>query len=133
MRPYLGKLELLDLWFGKCFSPSWPKAGSWSAYSLVEVYFKIWGINWIHLLILDKMRSCLGKLELGFWTGRLLIVKSFGPDWSKILIPTAERGAHYDFYFDFCPVIHFGYIVKQELKKKFIWKMLWNWLFHEVK
>ena len=35
-------------------------------------FFEISWFYWIHLMILEKMRSCMWKLELGFWTCSLI-------------------------------------------------------------
>ena len=34
----------------------------------VKTYFEILWFYWIHLMIPEKMKSCLWKLEPGFWT-----------------------------------------------------------------
>ena len=43
----------------------------------------------MHLLILDKMRPCLSKLELGFWTYRFFIVMSLGSGPKLVFRPQA--------------------------------------------
>ena len=37
-----------------------------------QIFFEISWFYWIHLMILEKMRSCLWKLQLGFWTYGLI-------------------------------------------------------------
>ena len=38
----------------------------------VQKFFKIWWLALIQLMILEKMRSYLWKMELGFWTDALM-------------------------------------------------------------
>ena len=39
---------------------------------MVKKFFKIWWFDMIQLMILDKMRSCLWKVEQGFWVYGLI-------------------------------------------------------------
>ena len=69
---------VLDFWLGKSFWLRWPKTCFWAPDPLLEVYDGIL----IHRIILDKARSCLWKLENGFWTYGL--VNHLGPNYAKL-------------------------------------------------
>ena len=46
-----------------------------------QKFFEILWFYWIHLMILEKMRSCLWKLEPGFWTcGWICLPDPSGPN-----------------------------------------------------
>ena len=77
MRTNLLKLEL-GFWIYGLESVS-AIVGPKLIFSPYILWVEVILMHWIHLLILDKVRPCLSKLELGFWTYRLLIVTSFGP------------------------------------------------------
>ena len=61
--------------------PKWPKCSFWVPDPKVKRFFEISWFYWIHLLILEKMRSCLWKLQLGFWTyGSICFLGPSGPN-----------------------------------------------------
>ena len=64
--------RILDLWFNMFSGPKWPKCSFWVLNPKVKKFFEISWFYWIHLIILEKMRSCLWKLQLGFWTYGLI-------------------------------------------------------------
>ena len=61
---------------GKSFKPKWAKTSFSAQGSDVKVFFRISWFDWIQLMILDKMRSCLWKLKLVFRTFGLLRILS---------------------------------------------------------
>ena len=54
--------------FESLLIPNGPNVVSKSPGRKVKIFFEISWFYWIHLMILKKMRSCLWKLETGFWT-----------------------------------------------------------------
>ena len=68
-------------------------------------FFEISWFNWIYLMILEKMTSCLWKLELGFWTyGWIRLLDPSGPNVvSKLQSP---RSRHFLRFHDLIGFIH---------------------------
>ena len=79
--------RILDLWFNMFSGPKWPKCSFWVLNPKVKKFFEISWFYWIHLIILEKMRSCLWKLQLGFWTYGLIspLPKYLGPNFPKLV------------------------------------------------
>ena len=73
-------VRALDLWFDTSSEPKWPKCSFQVPDLKFKNFFEISWIYWIHLMNLEKMRSCSWKLELGFWTYGLI---HLGPNWPK--------------------------------------------------
>ena len=72
---------VLDIWLDTSFGPKWPKCSFWVPDPKVKKFFEISWFYWIHLMILEKMRSCLWKLQLGFWTyGLICFLGPSGPN-----------------------------------------------------
>ena len=46
------------------FEPEWPKCSFQAPDAKVKIFFEITSFFWIDLMILEKIRSCLPKLEL---------------------------------------------------------------------
>ena len=63
------------------------KCSFWVLNPKVKKFFEISWFYWIHLIILEKMRSCLWKLQLGFWTYGLIspLPKYLGPNCPKLV------------------------------------------------
>ena len=78
-------VRVLDLWLDTCFGSNMPQTTFYAPNPKVEIFFKISQIYCIHLTILEKMRSCLWKLELGFSNNGLLssLPKALGPNYPK--------------------------------------------------
>ena len=67
--------------------PKWPKCSLLVPGHKVKNVFEISWFHWIHLKILEKMRPCLWKLELGFSNNGLisLLPKALGPNCPKLV------------------------------------------------
>ena len=65
--------RVLDVWLDKLCGPKWLKCSFWAPDSKVKIFFEISWFYWIHFMILEKMRSCLWKMKLQFWTNGLII------------------------------------------------------------
>ena len=61
-----------DLWLDMSPWPKLPKCNLWAPYPKDKVFFEISKFYLVYRVILKKMRSCLLKLELGFWTYGLI-------------------------------------------------------------
>ena len=73
--------RVLDLWLDTFSGPKWPKCSFWVLNPKVKKFFEISWFYWIHLMILEKMRPCLWKLQLGFWTyGLIRLLGPSGPN-----------------------------------------------------
>ena len=59
---------VMDVWLTTSSGPKWPKCSFQVPDTNVKKYFDISWFYWIHLMILEKMMSCLWKLQLWFWT-----------------------------------------------------------------
>ena len=77
-----------ELWLDTSLGPWWPKCCFWAPGPKVKKFVEISWFYWIHLMILEKMRSCLWKLELGFWAYSLicLLPKALGPNCPKLVL-----------------------------------------------
>ena len=60
--------RVLDVWLDTSSGPKWPKCSFWAPDPKVKKFFVISWFYWIDLMISEKMRSRLWKLELKFWT-----------------------------------------------------------------
>ena len=73
--------RVLDLWFDMFSGPKWPKCSFWVLNPKVKKFFEISSLYWIHLMTLEKMRPCLWKLYLLFWTyGLIRLLGPSGPN-----------------------------------------------------
>ena len=79
--------RVLDLWLDMFSGPKWPKCSFWLLNPKVKTFFEISWFYWIQLMILEKMRPCLWKLQLGFWTYGLIspLPKYLGPNFPKLV------------------------------------------------
>ena len=69
------------IWLGVSSDPKWPKFSFWAPDPKVKTFFEILWFCLIYLMILEKMRSCLWKLKLGFWTcGLIHLLGPSGPN-----------------------------------------------------
>ena len=77
----------LDIWLDTSSGPKWPKCSFWAPDPKVKKFFEISWFYWIRFMILEKMRSCLWKLELEFWTNGLisLLPKCLGQNFPKLV------------------------------------------------
>ena len=62
----------LDIWLDTSFGPKWPKCSFYAPDPKVKKFLKILWLYWIHIMILEKMRLCLWKLQLWFWAYDLI-------------------------------------------------------------
>ena len=81
------RARFLILWLDMYSDPKWPKCSFWVPEPKVKIFF---GISWfysIYLIILEQMRSCLLKLELGILTTGLIspLPKALGPICPKLV------------------------------------------------
>ena len=60
--------RVLDLCLDMSSGPKWPKFSFYAPGSKVMTFFEILWFYWIHVIILEKIRSYLWILEPGFWT-----------------------------------------------------------------
>ena len=73
--------RVLDLWLDTSSGPKWPKCTFQVPGPKFKKFFEISWFYWIHLIILEKMRSCLWKFKPGFWTyGWILLLGPSGPN-----------------------------------------------------
>ena len=79
--------RVLDIWLDTSSRPKWPNCSYWVPDLKVKKFFEISWFYRIHLMILEKMRSCLWKLQLGFWTYGLIssLPKYLGPNCPKLV------------------------------------------------
>ena len=63
-------------------------------------FFEILWFYWIHIIILEKVRSCLWILEPGFWTcGWICLLGPSGPN--LVSRPHAPRSRHFLKFYNF--------------------------------
>ena len=79
---------VLDLWLDMSSGPKWPKFSSYAQDPKVKSFFEILKFYWIYPMILEKMGSCLWKLELEFLTNGLIspLPKALGPNCPKLVV-----------------------------------------------
>ena len=66
----------------------------------VKTFFQISWFYWIHLMILEKMSSCLWNMEPGFWTYDW--IRLLGPNgWNVVSRPQVPRSRHFFKFHDF--------------------------------
>ena len=71
---------VMDVWLTTSSGPKWPKCSFQVPDTNVKKYFDISWFYWIHLMILEKMMSCLWKLHVWFWTyGLIGLLGTNGP------------------------------------------------------
>ena len=63
-----------DLWPDTSFGYKWLKYSFYAPDPMVKEFLKISWFYWIHIMILEKMSSCWGKLETGFRTYGLISI-----------------------------------------------------------
>ena len=92
----LGGYELLAwyVWSG----PKWVKCSFEAPDLKVNFFWDSW-FYWIHLMILEKMRSCLYRLGLGFWTSGLIPLGPSGPN--VVFRPQTPRSRSFLKFHDF--------------------------------
>ena len=71
--------------------------------SQVKIVFEISWFYWIHLIIYEKMRSCLWKLEPGFWTYAIMAGYVFWANGPNIVFRPQQvpRSRHFLRFYDF--------------------------------
>ena len=70
----------LNIWLDTSFGHKWPKYSFQVADPKGKIFFEIYWFYWIHLMILEKMMSCLWKLHVWFWTyGLIGLLGTNGP------------------------------------------------------
>ena len=80
--------------------PKRPKCSFWAPGSKVNKFFEISWFFRIHFMILEKMRCCLWKLQLGFWTyGSIRLLGPSGPN--VVSGPQTPRSRHFLRFYDF--------------------------------
>ena len=86
--------------FESLLIPNGPNVVSKSPGRKVKIFFQISLFYWIHLMILEKMTSCLWKLEPGFWIyGWIRLLGASGPNVvSRTQVP---RSRHFLRFHDF--------------------------------
>ena len=88
----------------KSFDPKWPKCSFWAPGHKVKTFFQISWFYWIHLMIFEKMKSCLWKLEPGFWTyGWICLLGPSGPN--VVCRPQVPRSRHFFRFYNFIELI----------------------------
>ena len=86
--------RVLDLWLDTSSGAKWPKCSFLTPGPKVNNFFEVSKFYWIHLMIFEKMRPCLWKLEPGFWTYGWIDL--LGPSDSNILSrPQAQRSMNF--------------------------------------
>ena len=84
----------------KYFNPNWHKCSFWAPGPKVKTFFEILWFYWIHLMILEKMRSCLWIFELGFWAyGWIRLLGPSGPN--LVSRPQAPWSRHFLRFYHF--------------------------------
>ena len=70
-----------ELWFDTSFGPKWPKCSFQAPDPKLTKIFEISWFHWKQLMILDKMRSCMWKLMVGFRSyGLIRLLGPSGPN-----------------------------------------------------
>ena len=84
--------RVLYLWLDMSSWPRWPKCSFKAPGPKVKTFFQIWWFYWTHLMILEKVRSWLWKLELWFSTTGLIshLPKALGPNCLKLSFLTLD-------------------------------------------
>ena len=78
--------SVLDLWLDMSSGPKWPKCSFYALNPMVKNFFEISWFCWIHPMFLEKIKFCLWKLELEFWTNGLIspLPKDLEPNCPKL-------------------------------------------------
>ena len=76
-----------QLWLDTTSGPKWPNYRFLALDFKIRKFFEISWFYWILLMILQKMRSCLWKFKLGFWTDCLIcpFTKTLDPNCPKLV------------------------------------------------
>ena len=85
------EVRVLDLWLDTSSGPKWPKCNFYAIDPKVNKFFKTSWFYWIGLMILDRMRSFLWKLELGLWTYSLIYL--LGPSGPNLVSRPQSLGS----------------------------------------
>ena len=84
----------LDIWLDTSSGPRWLKCSFRVPDPKVKKFFEISWFYWIYLMILEKMRSCLWKIELVFWAYGLICL--LGPsDPNVVSEPQTPRSRNF--------------------------------------
>ena len=85
--------RVLELWLDMSSGPNWSKYSFQATDPKANKFFEILWFNWIHFMILEKMRSCLQNLELGFWIyGWICLLGPSSPNvLSRLQIPRSRN------------------------------------------
>ena len=84
----------------------------------VNFFFEVSGFYWIHLMILDKMKSQFRKLQPGFWTNGW--IRLLGPSFPNVVSrPWAPRSVNFLRFQNFI-----RFILWFLKKEGFVWE---NW------
>ena len=115
---------VLDLWLDMSSGPKWPKFSSYAQDPKVKSFFEILKFYWIHPMILEKMGSCLWKLEPEFLTNGLIspLPKALGPNCPKLVFMPQTPNARVlgsDLFWDFLMSSFIKFCFKQALIFKF--------------
>ena len=109
--------RVLDLRLDMFPGPKWPNCSFWVLNPKVKNFFAISWFYWVYLMILEKMRSCLWKLQLGFWTYGL--IRLLGPSGPNVV---SKAQTPWSFFLGFS-CFYWIHPMIQEKIKSCLWKL----------